>query len=79
MRKFFGPALSPLPFALSLVGALFFAPCSVAEAQPETKIFRIGYLDAAPSGSAPLMEAFRQSMAKLGWVEGKISSLSIDS
>ena len=60
-----------LPFVLSLVGALLFPLCSVAEAQPETKIFRIGYLDAAPSGSAPLMEAFRQSMAKLGWIEGK--------
>ncbi len=43
----------------------------MAEAQPETKIFRIGYLDATPSGSAPLMEAFRQGMAKLGWIEGK--------
>jgi putative tryptophan/tyrosine transport system substrate-binding protein len=69
--RFFGPTLSPLPFAPSFIGALLFALCPFAEAQPETKIFRIGYLDAAPSGSAPLMEAFRQSMAKLGWVEGK--------
>ena len=63
-------AFRNLKFAI-LLGASLFALCSVAEAQPETKIFRIGYLDATPSGSAPLMEAFRQSMAKLGWIEGK--------
>jgi ABC-type uncharacterized transport system substrate-binding protein len=44
----------------------------VAEAQQPGKIFRIGYLDlGSSSGSAVLVNAFRQEMSKLGWIEGK--------
>ena len=36
------------------------------------KIFRIGFLDASTaSGSAVLVDAFRQELSKLGWIEGK--------
>ena len=43
-----------------------------ANAQQTGKIFRIGYLDAGTSsGSAVLVDAFRQELSKLGWVEGK--------
>ena len=36
------------------------------------KIFRIGFLDpSTASGSAVLVEAFRQELSKLGWIEGK--------
>ena len=43
-----------------------------AEAQQTGKIFRIGFLDASTaSGSAVLLEAFRQELSKLGWIEGK--------
>ena len=36
------------------------------------KIFRIGFLDTSTaSGSAVLVEAFRQELSKLGWIEGK--------
>ena len=43
-----------------------------AEAQQAGKIFRIGFLDTSTaSGSAVLLEAFRQEMSKLGWIEGK--------
>ena len=42
-----------------------------AQQQP-TKVFRIGYLDVStPSGSAVLLEAFRQELNKFGWIEGK--------
>ncbi len=45
---------------------------SVAHAQQQGKTFRIGYLDnSTASGSAVLMEAFREEMRKLGWIEGK--------
>ena len=45
---------------------------AVAEAQQPGKIFRIGYLDkSTASGSAVLVEAFRQELSKLGWIEGK--------
>jgi len=62
---------------LKLVGifaiALTFAfGGAVATAQQSGKIFRIGFLDASTaSGMAVLVEAFRQELRKLGWVEGK--------
>jgi hypothetical protein len=44
----------------------------VAEAQKTGKVARIGFLDnGTASGSAVLVEAFRQEMTKLGWIEGK--------
>ena len=44
-----------------------------AEARAQRgKIFRIGYLDGSTtSGSAVLLETFRQELSKLGWIEGK--------
>ena len=43
-----------------------------AEAQQTGKIARIGFLDSSTaSGMAVLLEAFRQEMSKLGWIEGK--------
>ncbi len=43
-----------------------------AGAQQPGKIFRLGYLDSSTaSGSAVLVEAFRQELSKLGWIEGK--------
>jgi putative ABC transport system substrate-binding protein len=44
----------------------------VAQAQQAGKIFRIGFLDVSTaSGSAVLLDAFRQELSKLGWIEGK--------
>ena len=46
--------------------------CSPAEAQQPAKIPRIGYLTGAtPSGQAARIEAFRQGLRELGYVEGK--------
>jgi putative ABC transport system substrate-binding protein len=43
-----------------------------AWAQQPGKIFRIGFLDnSTASGIAVLLEAFRQELRKLGWIEGK--------
>jgi putative ABC transport system substrate-binding protein len=43
-----------------------------AQAQQAGKIFRIGFLDnSTASGSAGLLEVFRQELRKLGWIEGK--------
>jgi ABC-type uncharacterized transport system substrate-binding protein len=45
---------------------------SPAHAQQPGKIFRLGYLDSSnASGSAVLVDAFREEMSKLGWMEGK--------
>jgi putative ABC transport system substrate-binding protein len=44
----------------------------IAHAQQTGKIFRIGFLDpSTASGSALLVDAFRQELSKLGWTEGK--------
>jgi putative ABC transport system substrate-binding protein len=43
-----------------------------ARAQQAGKVFRIGFLDnSTASGGAVLVEAFRQELRKLGWIEGK--------
>ena len=51
---------------------LLFALCGSVDAQQTGKIFRIGFLDeSTASGIAVLLEAFRQELSKLGWIEGK--------
>jgi len=43
-----------------------------ARAQQAGKMFRIGFLDVSTaSGSAVRLQAFRQELRKLGWIEGK--------
>jgi putative ABC transport system substrate-binding protein len=44
----------------------------MVDAQQAGKIFRIGFLDpSTASGMAVLVDAFRQELRKLGWIEGK--------
>jgi putative tryptophan/tyrosine transport system substrate-binding protein len=57
--------------ALAL-GALLFALCSPVEAQQPTKIARIGYLSPGdPVSRVYRIEAFRQGLKELGYIEGK--------
>jgi len=43
-----------------------------AEAQQPGKIFRIGFLDpSTAAGNAVYVDAFRQELSRLGWIEGK--------
>jgi putative ABC transport system substrate-binding protein len=56
----------------TLVVAVLLAVGVMAQAQQPGKIFRIGFLDGSTaSGSTGLLEAFRQELTKLGWIEGK--------
>ena len=80
MRKqFFDMSFRPLHLARSIVAATFFAlcslllaPCSSVQAQQTGKVARIGFLDnSTASGSSVLVDAFRQELSKLGWIEGK--------
>jgi putative ABC transport system substrate-binding protein len=58
-------------FALPLC-AILFALSFLADAQQTGKIFRIGFLDPSTAyGSTVLVDAFRQELSKLGWIEGK--------
>jgi putative ABC transport system substrate-binding protein len=57
---------------LWLLATLFLANVSLADAQQTGKVPRIGYLDGGTAaGSAVLLDAFRQELSKLGWIEGK--------
>jgi ABC-type uncharacterized transport system substrate-binding protein len=52
--------------------AMLFALCGSADAQQTRKVARIGFLDVSTaSGMAVLVDAFRQELSKLGWIEGK--------
>jgi len=52
--------------------ALLIALCPSVEAQQPVKFYRMGYLDSgSASGSTHLLEAFRQGLRDLGYVEGK--------
>src|SRR5262245_32238811 len=54
------------------LSTMLFAICGSVEAQQTSKIFKIGCLDnSTASGSAVLLDAFRQELGKLGWIEGK--------
>jgi putative ABC transport system substrate-binding protein len=58
-------------FLLALC-AMLLALCFPAEAQQPTKVSRIGYLTGAtPDGQLDRIEAFRQGLRELGYVEGK--------
>src|SRR6266498_1672267 len=55
-----------------LLVVVLLAVAVIVEAQQVGKIFRIGFLDGGTaSGSAGLLETFRQELRKLGWIEGK--------
>ena len=59
-------------FVLIVMTALFLTSVQLTHAQPSGKIFRIGFLTASPaSGNAGFLDAFRQEMSRLGWIEGK--------
>jgi ABC-type uncharacterized transport system substrate-binding protein len=71
-KRFFSLTLSSLLFALSSVGAMLFTLSFSVEAQQPAKIPRIGFVTATPLPSiAGRIEAFRQGLRDLGYVEGK--------
>ena len=60
------------PVLLCAIARLAHGLRFAVDAQQTGKIFRIGFLDASTaSGSAVLVDAFRQELSKLGWIEGK--------
>jgi putative ABC transport system substrate-binding protein len=57
---------------LWLLTTVWLTTASIADAQQSIKIYRVGYLDlSSASGSAPLLQAFRQRLSDQGWVDGK--------
>src|SRR5215467_2440982 len=57
-------------------GAMLFTLCAPVEAEQTGKVFRIGFLDPSTVASmAAQLEAFRQELRKLGWIEGKNISI----
>ena len=65
-------ALSARHFAICLLGGMLFALSLPAAAQQPKKVPRIGYLTtAARLADAPRVEALRQGLRDLGYLEGK--------
>ena len=51
---------------------MIFALCAPVHAEQSTKVARIGFLSAASAVSvAARVEAFRQALSQIGYVEGK--------
>ena len=66
-------------FLSALSASLLAAPLA-AEAQPAGKVYRIGVLSADPiSARAQSLEAFRQGLRELGYVEGQSLALEVHS
>jgi ABC-type uncharacterized transport system substrate-binding protein len=68
----FAILMSGLPFALSLVAAVLLATSGFVEAQQKKKVPRIGYVRfiGPPSPLGANVEAFRDELRDLGYVEG---------
>ena len=67
----FKSASRNLKFAI-LVCSLLLAPCTAVEAQQLAKMPRIGFLNALfPTTNPARIEAFRQGLRDIGYVEGK--------
>ncbi|MGH9428423.1 MAG: ABC transporter substrate-binding protein, partial [Terriglobia bacterium] len=59
-------------FVLLLAATFFLFSVDPTHAQQAGKILRIGFLaNSTASGIAVLLDAFRQELSKLGWIEGK--------
>jgi putative tryptophan/tyrosine transport system substrate-binding protein len=74
IKRFVPFTLSPLPFALSFLCALLFAFClPTAAAQQPAKIPRIGIVSGSGNANnpGPTVEALRQGLRDLGYIEGK--------
>jgi len=57
---------------LAGMGAALLTTPLAADAQQTGKVARIGYLGpTSPSSSSSLLDAFRQGLRELGWVEGQ--------
>jgi putative ABC transport system substrate-binding protein len=54
-----------------ILTAMLFALCSSGDAQQAGKIYRIGVLSVGVPASSPDIEAFRQGLRELGYVQGK--------
>jgi hypothetical protein len=78
LNSIFKSAFRNLKFAI-LTGAMLFALGSPVEAQQSGKVPRIGYVSGSgdPNNPGPPVEAFRQGLRDLGYIEGKTYWLSI--
>jgi ABC-type uncharacterized transport system substrate-binding protein len=64
--------ISRRTFVRVSIGGMLLAPL-IGDAQQTGKVARIGFLSptSTPAGSATRLEAFRQGLRELGWVEGQ--------
>jgi hypothetical protein len=59
-------------FIAGIIGSAVISPLAARAQQQAGKVPRIGYLGVtSPSDRPPLLDAFRQGLRELGWVEGQ--------
>ena len=59
-------------FIAGIIGSAVISPLAARARQQAGKVPRIGYLGVtSPSDRPPLLDAFRQGLRELGWVEGQ--------
>src|SRR5712691_6182186 len=63
-------------FMASVMGAILSAPLAI-EAQPAGKVPRIGFLFYGSPGPSPELDAFRQGLRELGYVEGQNIAIEV--
>jgi hypothetical protein len=56
---------------------VFLAAPRVMEAQPTVRVPRVGVVSAPPHDPSPTLEAFRQGLRELGYVEGQNVRLEV--
>jgi hypothetical protein len=78
MTTFGGMAVAVAKLSLVVAVCILGAPLG-AGSQPASNIHRVGYLsNSSFTTSARQVEAFRQGLRELGWVEGRTSSSTFD-
>src|SRR5713226_8596889 len=63
-------------FLGALAGALLAAPLS-AQAQPAGNVYRIGFLFWGAPGPSAELDAFRQGLRELGYIEGQNVAIEV--
>jgi putative tryptophan/tyrosine transport system substrate-binding protein len=63
-------------FMALVAGSVLAAPLAAGAQQPG-KVYRLGVMLASSASNNPLLDAFRQRLRELGWVEGKNIELEI--
>ena len=70
------PSMERRTFMALVAGSVLAAPLAAGAQQPG-KVYRLGVMLASSASNNPLLDAFRQGLRELGWMDGKNIELEI--